>query len=106
VTWFSRIAQLRPGNEISYVTPCWTYSFTVTSHTIVAAGSPVYTTGAALLVLETCYPLDALYITSDRYLVYASLVGSSPTHATADYREAGRYPPSPRPLSLSRRGSV
>jgi sortase A len=104
VTWFSRIAQLRPGNEIRYVTPCWTYSYAVTSHAIVAAGSPVYNTAAARLVLETCYPLDALYITSDRYLVYASLVDSSPTHATADVPGSWPIPAVPAPAQLVAQG--
>ena len=83
VTWFSRIGQLKPGDEVRYVTPCWTYTYTVTSHVIVSVGSPVYSSAAGRLVLDTCYPLDALYITPTRYLVYASLAGSSPTHPTA-----------------------
>ncbi|HEX4093516.1 MAG TPA: class D sortase [Trebonia sp.] len=90
VTWFSHIGQLRPGSDVRYVTPCWTYTYAVTSHKVVAAGSPVYNSGAARLVLDTCYPLDALYITSTRYLVYANLVGSSPTHASAAV--PGRWP--------------
>ncbi|HVT68947.1 MAG TPA: class D sortase [Trebonia sp.] len=83
VTWFSRIGRLRPGDTVRYVTPCWTYTYTVTSHAVVKAGSPVYSTGAARLVLDTCYPLDALYLTSTRYLVYASLASAAPTHAAA-----------------------
>ena len=83
VTWFSRLDELKLGNKVRYVTPCWTYTYKVTSHVVVAAGSPVYDTGTARLVLETCYPLDALYITSSRYLVYASLISSTLTHAKA-----------------------
>jgi LPXTG-site transpeptidase (sortase) family protein len=104
VTWFSRIAQLRPGNKVRYVTPCWTYTYVVTSHAVVAAGSSVYNTGAARLVLDTCYPLDALYITSSRYLVYASLVGSSPTHATAAVPGSWPVPAVPAPAQLAAQG--
>jgi sortase A len=104
VTWFSRITQLRPGNEIRYVTPCWTYTYRVTSHAVVTAGSPVYNTGTARLVLDTCYPLDALYITSSRYLVYASLVGSSPTHATAASPGSWPVPAVPAPAKLAAQG--
>jgi sortase A len=104
VTWFSRIAQLRTGEEVRYVTPCWTYTYAVTSHAVVAAGSPVYNTGAARLVLDTCYPLDALYITSSRYLVYASLVGSSPTHATAAVPGSWPIPAVPAPAQLAAQG--
>jgi sortase A len=104
VTWFSRIAQLKPGNEVRYVTPCWTYEYTVTSHAVVTAGSPVYNTGTARLVLDTCYPLDALYITSTRYLVYASLVGTSPTHPTAAVPGSWPVPAVPAPAQLAAQG--
>jgi sortase A len=91
VTWFSRIGKLRPGNEIRYVTPCRTYTYKVTSHVIVEAGTPVYNARTARLVLETCYPLDALFLTSTRYLVYADLITSAPTHAPVPV--PGSWPP-------------
>lgn len=104
VTWFSRIARLKPGNEIRYVTPCRTYIYKVTSHAIVAAGSPVYSTSAARLVLDTCYPLDALYVTASRYLVYASLAGSAPTHPTAGVPGSWPVPAVPAPAHLAAQG--
>jgi hypothetical protein len=52
VTWFSGIAQLKPGATVRYVTPCWTSTFAVTAHVIVQADSPVYNTSAARLVLR------------------------------------------------------
>lgn len=73
VSWFSRIDQLAVGSTIEYQTTCATYYFTVSAHKIVATGSPVYNTSNPSLVLSTCYPLDALWITSKRYLVYAEL---------------------------------
>lgn len=104
VTWFSRIAQLKPGDDIRYVTPCRTYLYKVTSHAIVDAGSPVYNTKVTRLVLDTCYPLDALFITSTRYLVYADLISSAPTHVMA--ARPGRWPPPavPAPARLVRQG--
>jgi sortase A len=104
VTWFSRIAQLKPGNEIRYVTPCRTYTYRVTSHAIVTAGSPVYRSKTARLVLDTCYPFDALFITSTRYLVYADLIRAAPTHAMA--AQPGRWPPPavPAPARLAAQG--
>jgi sortase A len=104
VTWFSRIAQLQSGDNIRYVTPCRTYTYKVTSHVIVAAGAPVYNTGTARLVLDTCYPLNALYITSSRYLVYASLASSSPTHATAAVPGSWPVPVVPAPSALAAQG--
>jgi len=104
VTWFSRIGNLKPGNEIRYVTPCRTYVYKVTSHAIVAAGSPVYNGKNARLVLDTCYPLDALFITSTRYLVYADLIISAPTHVTARAQESWPPPAVPAPAMLAAQG--
>jgi sortase A len=104
VTWFSRIGRLKPGNEIRYVTPCRTYTYKVASHVIVAAGSLVYSGKAARLILDTCWPLDALFITSTRYLVYADLTTSAPTHVMA--ARPGRWPPPavPAPARLAAQG--
>lgn len=79
VTWFSRIGRLRPGDEIRYIMPCRTFAYRVISHHVVAAGYPVFSTATARIVLDTCYPLDALYLTASRYLVYADLIETSPT---------------------------
>ena len=104
VTWFSRIGQLKTGNEIRYVTPCRTYTYKVTSHVIVAAGSLVHGSKIARLVLDTCWPLDALFITSTRYLVYADLISSAPTHVIAT--RPGTWPPPavPAPARLAAQG--
>lgn len=104
VTWFSKITQLKPGDVVRYVTPCRTYTYRVTSHDIVQAGSPVYATREARLVLDTCYPLDALYITPTRYLVYATLVESSPTHPSAAAPESWPVPVVPAPAGLEAEG--
>jgi sortase A len=104
VTWFSHLDELKPGNKVRYVTPCWTYTYTVTSHVVVTAGSPVYNTGTARLVLETCYPLDALYITSSRYLVYASLISSTLTHAKAAVPGTWPVPAVTAPARLAAQG--
>jgi sortase A len=104
VTWFSRIGKLEAGNEIRYVTPCRTYTYKVTSHVIVAAGSLVHGSKIARLVLDTCWPLDALFITSTRYLVYADLTSSAPTHVMAT--RPGNWPPPavPAPARLAAQG--
>lgn len=73
VSWFSHIDQLAVGSTIEYQTTCATYVFTVSDHKIVTSGTPVYNTASPSLALSTCYPLDALWITSQRYLVYAKL---------------------------------
>ena len=91
VTWFSRIDQLSRDDEIRYVTPCRTYVYRVTSHEVVAAGSTIYSPVVPGIVLDTCYPLDALYPTSRRYLVYANLAVTMPT-----YPSSPLWPGSPR----------
>ncbi len=80
VTYFSRINQLHSGQLVDFVTPCHTYVYRVTSSQIVSAGSPIYSySNRFQLVLETCYPLNALFITNQRFLVSASEVAILPT---------------------------
>ena len=104
VTWFSRIGKLKPGNVIRYVTPCRTYTYKVTAHAIVEAGAPVYNARTARLVLDTCYPFDALFLTSTRYLVYADLIASAPTLVKT--AAPGGWPPPavPAPAPLAAQG--
>ena len=96
ISWFSRIDHLRPGQRVAFVSRCATRWYTVTSGRIVRAGSPVYNTTTPRLVLVTCYPLDALFLTSERYEVTAVLTKVTltrrplPTLTTS----AGRLPTS------------
>lgn len=101
VTWFSSIGKLRAGDTLRYVTPCRTYVYQVTAHDVVPAGSPVYSTAAARIVLDTCYPFNALYLTNTRYLVYASLTEAKPTHPLSAPPRTRAVPrvPAPRPLA-------
>jgi sortase A len=109
VTWFSGIDRLKPGDEIRYVTPCHSYRYRVTSHRVVQAGYPVYNTAVPSIVLDTCYPLNALYLTSTRYLVYATLVTVSPNSvppAPSSFRLPPAAPPFivPVPKALAAQG--
>ncbi len=83
VTWFSQIGQLKQGSTFQFVTPCETYRYVVTKTEIVKAGSPIYSTSASRIVLTSCYPFTALYLTPDRYLVEADLVSRSEKAAPA-----------------------
>jgi sortase A len=74
VTWFSRIGQLGAGAVIDFVSPCVTYQYTVTDTKVVKAGTPVLNGPGSRLVLTSCYPFTALYLTPNRYLVDASLM--------------------------------
>lgn len=74
VTWFRHINRLKPGATIRVLTQHTTLVFRVAASRVVAVGTPVPNTPNASLVLEACYPLDALYLTPYRYLVLANLV--------------------------------
>ncbi len=104
VTWFSHIEQLEPGDTVSVVTPCRTFDYTVVDHQVVPAGSPIVQTAAEQLVLITCYPLDALFLTSQRYVLDATLTrvveAGSPTGAVTP----GAAPAVPAPLPLAAQG--
>ncbi len=100
VTWFSRIVQLQPGDTVSVVTPCRTFDYTVSDHRVVPAGSPIVQSAGQQLALITCYPLDALFLTSQRYLLDATLTrvvdAGSPTSAVLP--GAAPVVPAPAPL--------
>jgi LPXTG-site transpeptidase (sortase) family protein len=91
VSYFVNIDQLKPGDTISYETPCTTYTYSVQSHQVIAQGSPVYNTPTPTLSLVTCWPTNALWFTPSRYLVTASEIQASPTKGAAD---VGAVPPS------------
>lgn len=74
VTWFHHLPRLLPGDVISVVDPCDTVRYRVDWARVEPAGTPVVNR-PGLLVLVTCYPLDALFYTNQRYIVAATQVG-------------------------------
>jgi len=79
VSWFSRINHLHPGATVSFVEPCRTFRYRVVRGAVVRSGSPIYSTLVPELALVTCYPLNALFLTPDRYVLTAELVGVTDT---------------------------
>ena len=77
VSYFVHLNVLKPGDVITYTTACSTEQFRVDSQQIVKAGSPVLTTANPSMVLDTCWPPNALFFTPDRLLIRASEVGSA-----------------------------
>ena len=106
VTYFSDIDSLGTGTVVRYVTPCATYSYRVTGHEIVTAGSPLYSDPvSSILVLETCYPTDALYFTDQRYLVTATLASTSSVGGSVPRAAAIPASPTvPAPAALTQQG--
>ncbi len=74
ITWFSGIDKLRIGNEIEYAQGCHEFLYRVVRYAIVHSGTPIHTTFYGRVVLVTCYPVDALFLTPLRYVVWADFV--------------------------------
>jgi LPXTG-site transpeptidase (sortase) family protein len=72
VSYFVHLNELKPGDLVVYQNACETLHFTVSGHQVVAQGTPVPNSTSPSLVLDTCYPPDALFFTTQRYLVQAT----------------------------------
>lgn len=105
VSYFTSIPSLKNGDEVTFVTPCTTYTFAVTSHAIVKQGAPLYNTSTAAVTLVTCWPTDALWFTPDRYLVTATEIAQRATGPGAhSYAKASKPPSVPVPAPLAAQG--
>ncbi|MCF8568442.1 class D sortase [Alicyclobacillus tolerans] len=86
VTYFHHIDQLQPGDEIRIHTAQGTFWYAVVSHKVIRVGTSVVNTAYPSLMLETCYPLNALNLVNQRYVVMAVLVKS---HLASHAQPAG-----------------
>ena len=73
LTFFRNIDTRQRGDPLTVQTAAGTFTFRVTGHRIVPADSALPNTPQASLALIACYPLNALYLTPQRYVVFASL---------------------------------
>lgn len=71
VGYLSADTSLLPGDTLSYSEPCATLHYTVTGHEITSPGQQVTLPPGGGIVLDSCWPTDALWYTSQRYLVIA-----------------------------------
>lgn len=83
VSYFANIDQLALGDVVDYRVGCTTYVFHVTGHQVVTAGSAVPQLAGDGLVLDTCWPTNALWFTPNRYLVEAHEVSVETSHSAA-----------------------
>jgi sortase A len=105
VTYFSHINQLAVGSPIDFVTPCRTYVYRVTGHQVVQEGSPLYSSpNQSLLILETCFPANALFLTTQRYLVTAEFTDSLTTGQQIPAISPPPIPMVPVPAALNAQG--
>lgn len=77
-TFFRHIDQLKNGSHIVVTTVQGAFTYVVYKRSIVADTAGLPNTTAPTLDLEACYPLNALYFTSKRYIVRAKLIQSNP----------------------------
>jgi sortase A len=77
VSYFVHLNALKPGDVITYATACNTVKFEVSTQQVVPAGSAVSNTTDPTLVLDTCWPPNALFFTPDRLLIRATEVGAA-----------------------------
>jgi sortase A len=78
VSYFVHLGNLKAGDLITYRNQCSTVSFQVSGQQIVTTGAPVYNSATPTLVLDTCWPTNALFYTSQRLLVTAIEVPNAP----------------------------
>jgi len=77
VSYFVHLNALKPGDQIIYQTACTTVTYTVSGQQVVAQGTPVPSSSTPTLVLDTCYPPNALFFTTQRLLVSATETGAA-----------------------------
>ncbi|AEJ40115.1 sortase family protein [Sulfobacillus acidophilus TPY] len=76
-TFFRHLNALHRGSRITVETRQGTFLFAVTGAQVVSDTAGLPNTVAPSLDLEACYPLNALYFTPDRYIVFSRLIRSS-----------------------------
>ena len=77
VSYFVHLNALKAGDVITYATACNTWKYQVSDQQVVEAGSSVPNTTSATMVLDTCWPPNALFFTSQRLLIHATEVGTA-----------------------------
>jgi sortase A len=82
VSYFVHINSLKPGDLIYYQDQCSTVAFQVTGQNLVNAGDPVYNAATPTLILDTCWPTNALFYTNQRLLVTAAEDPTAPPLAS------------------------
>ncbi|MGH8980249.1 MAG: class D sortase [Acidimicrobiales bacterium] len=78
VSYFVNLGSLRAGDRVVYRSACGAETFEVTHSQVVAQGAAIPDPPEPSIVLDTCYPSNALFFTSKRLLVFAKEVDASP----------------------------
>jgi sortase A len=83
VSFFSQLNRLPLGSVVTYTVPCATYEFKVTAAVVSAPGKQIHVPSSGAIVMDTCWPPNALFFTPDRYIVTASYVKTLPQDPAA-----------------------
>lgn len=75
-TYFHLLDRLSVGSRFVVTTRQGQFEFAVTGHEIVADNQGLPDSSLPTVALEACYPLNAMYFTPNRYVVFAKLVRS------------------------------
>jgi sortase A len=93
VSWFSGLGGVHRGDLVEVDTPTAQQVYKVAWHKVVKVGATVLNTHSPSIVLEACWPLNALYLTPHRYLVGATLVSSVKIDRTPAIPTQQRFTP-------------
>jgi sortase A len=107
VTYFGSLPSLRSGTVVRYFDGCEEHTFEVTSGEVVPAGTAVPVSLTPTLVLDTCWPTNALWWTPDRYLVFTREVSVQPAQARVENPAGSAGVPAlsvPVPAALAAQG--
>jgi sortase A len=80
VGYFASNQMLRPGDVVTYTRACQTYVYRVVARRILRPGDTIASPGRAGLVLDSCWPTDALWFTPSRLIITAVLVDVKRSH--------------------------
>ncbi|WP_298339586.1 sortase [Ferrimicrobium sp.] len=83
VGYFASNQLLRPGDIVTYTRACRTYRYRVVGYYILRPGDTIPSPGPSGLVLDSCWPTDALWFTPSRLIVTAVLTGVRSDKAVA-----------------------
>ena len=99
VGYFAANGALRSGDQVTYTTGCDEYTFAVTGKTVEKPGQAIDAPSGAGIALISCWPTNALWFTSHRLVVLASLVARRTVRgAAAGTVPAGR-PSAAQPIA-------
>lgn len=101
VTFFTHLDRAPVGADVILNGPCRRWTYRIESKRVVQRGTPIRNDPSPTLVLITCWPLNALFVTPQRYVVTAALSSTAPTVSPVQPASAFTYPKPTVPAGLS-----